>query len=166
MADFSARYGLPFVQSGQAQKEVIHNAAIAPLDALLCLVVESRTLLVPPAVSSTGGAWIVGPGASGAWSGQSGKIAILDASGWSYVVPPGGALAFIRAEGVIAFRLSGVWQGDAWPAKGLSVGGRTMLAATPIAHTPPAGGTVIDAEARAGLAAVVNALRAVGLIAA
>lgn len=163
MADFSARYGLPFLQSGQAQKEMTHNEAIPAIDALLYLVVESRTLSTPPAALSTDAAWIVGGNATGEWTGHSDEVAIRDASGWSFVTPSDGCLVFIRAEAVFAFRLAGTWHGDAWPAKGLAIGGRTLLAAAPVALAPPIGGTVIDAEARAGLAAVVDTLRAMGL---
>lgn len=165
MADFSARYALPFMQSGQAQKEVTHNSAVAALDALLCLTVESRTLTTPPATSPGTTAWIVAAGATGAWAGHSGHAAIFDASGWSFVVPPDGCLAFIRAEAVFAYCLAGTWHADAWPARALVIGGRTMLAAVPVVIPTPAGGSVIDVEARAGLAAVLTTLRAMGLVA-
>jgi hypothetical protein len=51
MADKSARYALSLLHSRQAQKEVTHNGAIAGIDALLHLAVESRALSTQPAVS-------------------------------------------------------------------------------------------------------------------
>ena len=164
MTDKSARYALPLLQSGQAQKEVTHNGAIAGIDALLHLAVENRALSTPPAVPIVPGCWIVGNAAAGGWAGQSGKLAVLDAAGWSFVVPRDGCLAFIRDEGVFAWYATGTWRSDAWPVHALLVGGRTLLGATPGVVASPVGGSVIDVEARASLVALVGALRAMGLV--
>ncbi|MFC5421815.1 DUF2793 domain-containing protein [Bosea eneae] len=43
------RLGLPLLAAGQAQKHVTHNDALMRLDALVHLVVSSRTQTVPPA---------------------------------------------------------------------------------------------------------------------
>ncbi|QYE33705.1 DUF2793 domain-containing protein [Polymorphobacter sp. PAMC 29334] len=165
MAEVSARYAFALLQSGQAQKEITHNSAIAAIDALLHLAVESRTLAAPPAGATSPASWIVCSVATGAWSGRAGQIAILDAGGWSFVVPRDGCLAYVRDEGVYAVCVGGVWNGAAWPVRALSVNGRTMLAVTPIALAGAAGGTIIDTEARAELAALTSAMRAMGLVA-
>lgn len=166
MAELSARYGLPLLQSGQAQKEVTHNSAIAAIDALLHLAVESRVLTALPAAAASPGAWIVAAGATGAWAGHSGQIAILDAGGWSFVVPRDGCLAYVRDESVFAVSMGGSWHADAWPVRALSVNGRTMFATAPIALAAPSGGTVIDVQARAALVALTAAMRAMGLVTA
>nr|WP_295661304.1 DUF2793 domain-containing protein [Polymorphobacter sp.] len=165
MAELSARYALPLLQSGQAQKEITHNGAIAAIDALLHLAVESRVLAAPPAGVGPPGGWIVAGGAFGLWAGRSGQIAILDAGGWSFVVPRDGCLAYVRDEGLFAVCIGGTWHADAWPARALSVNGRTMLATTPIALAGASGGAVVDVEARAALAALTSAMRAMGLVA-
>lgn len=165
MAEQSARYALPLLQSGQAQKEVTHNTALTAIDALIHLAVESRTLTAPPPTPLDPGSWIVTAGATGVWAGRGGQIAVFDAGGWSFVDPRDGCLAFVRDEGVFAVRIGGSWRADAWPVRALSVGGRTMLAATPAALSPPAGGAVIDVEARATLLELTNLLRGMGIIA-
>lgn len=166
MAEQTARYALPLLQSGQAQKEVTHNTAVATIDALLHLAVESRTLTAPPVAPLDPGNWIVSAGATGAWSGRTGHVAVLDAGAWSFVSPRDGCLAYVRDEGVFAVRIDGAWHGEAWPVRALTVGGRTMLAATPVALSMPTGGAVIDAEARAAIGILTAALRAMGLVAA
>jgi len=165
MAERSARYALPLLQSGQAQKEVTHNTALAAIDALLHLAVASRMLNTPPASPSDPGSWIVAAGATGAWSGRVGQIAVFDGGGWSFVGPRDGCLAYVIDEGIFAVRRAGAWHGDAWPVRALSVDGRTMLAVPPPALVAPSGGSVIDTEARAAVAALTAALRAMGLIA-
>ncbi len=165
MAEASARYALALLQSGQAQKEVTHNSAVAAIDSLLHLAVESRMLAAPPAAASFPGGWIVAGAATGAWAGRTGQIAFLDAGGWSFVAPRDGCLAFVRDEGVFAVSAGGSWHGDAWPVKALTVNGRTMLAVAPVALAGVAGGTVIDVEARAALATLTAAMRVMGLVA-
>ena len=72
----TTRYGLPLLQSGQAQKEITHNEAVGRIDALLHLVVESRRAAVPGATNGT--ASIVAAGAVGIFAGQVGQIAVCD----------------------------------------------------------------------------------------
>ncbi len=166
MAERSARYALPLLQSGQAQKEVTHNTALAAVDALLHLAVVSRTLTAPPAAPVDPGCWIVAAGATGIWTGHAGDIAAFDAGGWSFISPRDGCLAFVIDEGVFAVRSEGAWRADTWPVRALSVGGRTMLAVPPSALAAPVGGAVVDTEVRAAVAALTAALRAMGLVAA
>lgn len=165
MADTSERYALPLLQSGQAQKEVTHNSALARIDAFLHLAVESRVATAPPATPPEPGAWIVAAGATGTWAGHDGALALLDAAGWSFAVPRDGCVAFVRDEGVFAVRAGGVWRSDAWPVRGLAIGGRTLLASVPVTVAPASGGIVIDVEARAAIAALTAAMRAMGLVA-
>jgi hypothetical protein len=66
---------LPYILASQAQKHVTHNEAIRALDCLVQLSVESRVLTSPPASPADGSRYVVAAGASGDWTGQSGKIA-------------------------------------------------------------------------------------------
>lgn len=164
MSETTERYLLPLLQAGQAQKEVSHNTAIAGIDALLHLAVESRTLATPPDAPPAA-AWIVGDGPAGIWSGRAGQIAVHDAAGWSYVVPRDGCIAFVKDAGVFAVRIGGTWVADGWPVRALRIGGRLVLAGEPAALPAVAGGTVVDVQARAAIAAITTALRAMGLAA-
>ncbi|MGI4877439.1 MAG: DUF2793 domain-containing protein [Janthinobacterium lividum] len=165
MAETTGRYLLPLLQSGQAQKEVTHNQAVAGVDALLHLAVASRTHAAPPAGPQAPAAWIVGAAATGIWSGRAGELALFDDAGWSYVAPRDGCLAYVRDEGVFAVYAEGNWLDDAWPAKGLLIGGRRLLSAEPTAILQVSGGSVVDVQARATIAAMLNALQTMGLVA-
>jgi hypothetical protein len=76
MIEQSARFALPFLLPGQAQKEAYHNEALTILDGVVHAAVEGAPLAVPPESPTAGQSWIVGAGASGAWSGQAQKLAI------------------------------------------------------------------------------------------
>jgi len=82
MADESNRWDLPFIVSGQAQKEVTHNEALARIDALLHPVVEAVGLVAPPVAPLPGQGWIIGAGATGDWSGHDGALALSSENGW------------------------------------------------------------------------------------
>lgn len=57
----SPRLGLPYLVSGQAQKEVTHNDALNGLDFLVQLNVLDRDLNTPPASPTEGDTYIIGP---------------------------------------------------------------------------------------------------------
>lgn len=164
MADLTDRYAL-LLAAGQAQKEVTHNAAVAAIDALLHLAVVSRTATTPPVAPAAGSAWIVGPSPTGAWAGAAGRIAVFDASGWSFVAPRAGCLAYVVDDGLFAVFTATGWAADAWPVAAIAVDGRRLLAARPATLADASGGTVVDTEARAAIAALTDALRAMGLVA-
>ncbi|UWF67371.1 MULTISPECIES: phage tail protein [unclassified Brucella] len=52
--------------------------------------VISMTEAAPPATPSIGDVYVVPIGATGAWSGQAGKIAEYTSAGWGVIVPPDG----------------------------------------------------------------------------
>jgi hypothetical protein len=90
MTETSARFALPFLQPGQAQKEVYHNEALALLDIAVQAAVQSADVAVPPDSPATGSCWIVAAGATGAWAGRSGTIAGWTSGGWRFVEPSEG----------------------------------------------------------------------------
>lgn len=57
------------------------------VDALLHGQIQTRTLSAPPGSPTDGQMWLVGSGATGAWAGQTGKLAIRHAGGWFFVTP-------------------------------------------------------------------------------
>ena len=164
MPDTADRYALPLMQTGQGQKDVTYNDAMTRIDALLQLAAEG-TRGTPPAVPAAGECWIVGAGATGSWAGSDNRIATFTSAGWLSIVPHDGCLAWMKDAGVFAVFRNGGWHSEAWPAKAVAIGGRTMLSGAVAAVATPAGGAVIDIEARSTLTAVLAALRALGLLA-
>ncbi len=147
------RFGLPLLVHGQGQKDVTHNEAIAGIDVLLHGQIESAGLLRPPAGAAVGAAWLVGTPAEAEWSGRDGQIAHLSAAGWRFF-PPATGLALWNAAIGRCQRFDGMnWRLDPKPAL-----------AVPAAPSV-SGGTTVDAEARAALAAIVTRLIELGVFA-
>lgn len=69
---------LPFLAAGQAQKHVTLNEIAEILDTAAHLSILNRTLDTPPSSPMAGARYLLPPGATGAWQGQSGKIASLE----------------------------------------------------------------------------------------
>lgn len=132
------RLGLPYLFAGQAQKEAFVNEAHSLIDALLHCAVESETA-TPPAAPLDGQSWLVGAAPTGVWSGQGGKIACRQGGNWLFVAPRAGMRLFNRASGQDVR-----YSGSAW--------------LSPVTPALPTGGTVIDTQARAAIAAIVDAL--------
>jgi hypothetical protein len=119
------RLALPAIEAAQAQKHVTHNEALVLLDALVQLTVESRTLTAPPDTPVEGAAYIPASGATGAWSGWDGQIAVYNA-GWLRIVPVPGLKTWVREERLTFTYEDGVWRdGIALTANG----GRVTLRA-------------------------------------
>ena len=157
------RYRLPLLAAAQAQKEVTHNEALLAIDRIMQLAVQSRAANVPPASPQPGSNYIVADGGSGAWAGQSGRIASYDGYGWTFTEPLPGCLAWVVDEGVFAVFASG-WSSGGWPVVALNIAGRRVLGAAPVSISAPAGGINVDAEARTAIAALATALRAQGIV--
>lgn len=102
--------GLPYLQAAQAQKHVTVNEALARLDGLALLTVQSQSVATPPAVVIDGLAYAVPPGAVGGWSGQDGKLAIGRNGGWDFVLPQRGWKALILDEGMQALHDGTAWR--------------------------------------------------------
>jgi hypothetical protein len=163
MSETTTRFGLPFILPGQAQKELFHNEALALVDAALHVAVEGAPLDVPPDSPALGQAWLVGAGATGAWSGRSGSIATWTSGGWRFIAPVPGMLAWNRAEGHFLFWTGGSWTQGELPVGSLTVGGKKVVGERQPAVPSPSGGTIIDEEARAAIAALTATLKSHGL---
>ncbi len=149
----TGRFGLPLLVFGQGQKDVTHNEAVMAIDCLLHLHVEGAGLERPPASPQPGSAWLVGAPAEDAWVGQEGRIACYTSAGWRFFTPATG-LAVWNAELGRSQRFDGVaWRLDPKPA--------LVVPPAPSAE----GGSVVDAEARAAIASVVERLRDLGFFA-
>lgn len=100
---------LPLIAAAQAQKHVTHNEALALLDALTQLSVLDRDRTAPPTAPAEGARHLVAAGATGAFAGQEGRIALFDAGAWRFLVPKAGWHAHVLAEQVLL-----VFDGTAW----------------------------------------------------
>jgi hypothetical protein len=109
MSDVSPILSLPYIQPSQAQKHVTHNEALRVLDALVQLVVLDHTLTTAPTAASEGDAYLVAPGAGGAWAGQGDHIAVWVDAGWQYHPPKEGWRAWSVGPGFGLIHLAGVW---------------------------------------------------------
>ena len=111
--DFTDNLELPYIMPSQAQKHVTHNEAIGILDALVQLAVVTRGLALPPASPANGSCFIVGSGASEAWSGQDNSIAHRLDGAWSFYPPRQGHLCHVADEDQFVY-----WDGSDWARLG------------------------------------------------
>jgi len=102
---------LPELIVGQAGKELTHNQALAVLDQLAQAVVVDKDLTAPPGSPANGSMYIVSAGATGAWSGQSGKLAywLTTVSAWTFITPADGWSVWVTDEDVRYERKAGAW---------------------------------------------------------
>lgn len=129
--------------AGQSQKEVTVNEALLLADLLLHPAVEGMAD-TPPSAPASGQCWIVGPAPAGAFSGKSGQVAAWSEGGWRFITPFPGLRVHDKASGAQRF-FNGAWQGVVAPAA-------------------PAGGAVIDVQARAAVASLVALLQTAGIL--
>nr|WP_278437118.1 phage tail protein [Brucella anthropi] len=66
------------------------NVTLQRLNRLPWFPILSMTLATPPTTPSVGDVFLVPTGATGAWSGQAGKIAEYTSAGWGVISPPDG----------------------------------------------------------------------------
>lgn len=160
----TVRHALPLLSAGQAQKEVAHNEALLIADFMLNPVAEELGRDTPPQAPDVGRAWILGAAPEGAWSGRAGQIACWTAGGWRFVAPFEGLHIWVRATGLWAVRGSAGWTTGIMNATAVHIGGARVLGERQPIIADPAGGGVIDDQARAAIIAILDALRAHGLI--
>lgn len=140
----SRNLGLPFLFAGQSQKEFFINHALTVIDGLLqhCIVGAAAE---PPTGSHDGDCYLVASPALQVWEGRENHIAMLVGGDWQFIAPVDGAMIYDRQLNQYRHFKNG-WQSA-----------QISSAAT--------GGAVIDAEARALLAELIDALGRLGLVA-
>lgn len=110
MSHSSPLLALPFIQPSQAQKHVTHNEALRILDAVVQLRVLSFGALTPPGAPAAGDVHALGAGATGEWAGQDGRLALWDGTGWAFIAPAEGWLAWDAAAGEPRVLTDGAWR--------------------------------------------------------
>ncbi|MEM0945802.1 MAG: DUF2793 domain-containing protein [Pseudomonadota bacterium] len=98
----TVKLGLPLVEASQAQKHVTVNEALARVDTLTQLTFVSRSVGAAPIDETDGAAYWVPAGATGAWEGRDGRVALWLNQGWTYLTPATGWRAWIADEGAPA----------------------------------------------------------------
>lgn len=137
------RHALPMLAAGQAQKEFFVNEAFARIDALLHPVIEGQAS-DPPAAPQPGQNWLVTGSGTGDWTGRDGSLANWDGFQWTYLAPAAGMLVYDGATGErLCFRQT--WKRAERP-------------------TAPAGGAVVDTEARAAIGALLDLFATLAMI--
>lgn len=101
---------LPLVQAAQAQKHVTVNEALARLDGLVLLVLQSQGVTTPPVAATDGLAYAVPLGGVNEWAGQDGKLAVRRNGGWDFVTPLRGWRALVLDEGMQAIHDGTLWR--------------------------------------------------------
>ncbi len=141
----TARLGLPLLSVAQAAKEMTVNEALTMLDAAIQPIVEGESN-APPGSPTPGQGWLVGSGATGAFAGHAGAIAVWTAGGWRFLMLSEGAMVWRRDISLIARRTASVWQSG-------------------VAVSLPSGGSTVDTQARAAIESVLARMRDFGIIA-
>lgn len=143
LPDATPRLGLPFLFSGQSQRELFVNEAFFRLDMLVHAEVKGIGS-DPPTAPVPGDCWIVGPNPSAAWAGQVHALAGWTGTGWIFQQPHSGMAVWDTGAGR-RLRWAGSWTASTAPAA-------------------PSGGTVVDAEARAAIVALLAVLTNTGIL--
>ena len=118
----SPDFGIPWIDSGQAQPDVTHNRALLVIQAMLSGALD-RGINTPPGSPTTGDVYIIGSApVAGAWSGRANCVTIWDGAAWRFV--PGNTSAGTpitmgaRQEGMRIWvndeNTYYIWSGTAW----------------------------------------------------
>ena len=164
MSDTTARLDLPFILPGQTQKELFHNEALTRLDIAVHAAVEGEPLAAPPATPAEGQCWLVGSGATGAWAGKDGSLAGWTSGGWRFVAPTAGMSVWNRLAGMPTRWTGNSWRTGELAGTSLVIAGKKVVGERQPDVPSPSGGSIIDQEARAAIAALTATLKSHGLI--
>jgi hypothetical protein len=90
--------------NGSSNVSAAYNDSMQKIDAVLPLVVQTMALTAPPATV------LADIGATGAWAGQAGKIALCTAADvWAFIAAPPRTSAYNEADGLYYRLDGGVW---------------------------------------------------------
>ena len=136
------RHGLPLLFSAQAQKEIVVNEAFARIDTLLHLAVSGERN-EPPVDPAEGACWLIGSEPTGAWADSAGAITCFTSGDWLMLSSRSGMRCFDIETGETLLYVDG-WVRPGRPQS-------------------PAGGEVVDAEARQAIDDLIDSLATLGI---
>jgi len=112
MASTDPNLGLTYGWTlGESGWNASMDANLKRLGAVVGLSVKGRYMTAPPGSPASGDRYIIPSGATGAWSGKTGQIAVYIGGTWEYYVPKVGWLAYIEDEAVLS-----VYKANGWSA--------------------------------------------------
>ena len=164
MMSATARFAIPLLAAGQAQKELYHNEAVQTLETLVSPAVEEGPRVSPPAAPVIGACYILAASPTGAWAGKPLNLAAYTSGGWRFVSPIEGLTAFVRSSSVWATFRSGAWELGVLRGSNVTIAGQQVVGGRAAAIPAPSGGGVVDVEARASIGQILTTLRQHGLI--
>jgi hypothetical protein len=147
-----------------SHKPYVHFYATQTLDILVCGAIEEPPRAMPPAAPAPGACYIIGESATDAWAEKTNFVAAWTASGWRFAPPFEGLSLYERTSGTWATFRDGAWELGVVSGSSVQVGGQQVVGPRGLAIASPAGGSVVDVEARSAVDAVLNTLRQHGLI--
>lgn len=139
-SSMTPRFSLPLLALGQANKELFHNEALILLDFLVNPSVQA--VHDDPSTLSPleGEAWLIGEDPIGEWALKTNQIAFWTGGGWRFVEPNEHAELFVSNV-----HETGVFIDNIWVFHGII--------------EKPAGGSIVDMEARQAIDSILDALR-------
>lgn len=158
------RLVLPMIAAGQAQKELFHNEALQVLDVLVAAAIEGPPLASPPTSPVIGSCYLIAASPTGEWTGHAQKLAAYTSGGWRFIAPRDGMEALVRSSGTTAAYRNGSWEIGTLSGSQVTIDGDKVVGARGPAIAAPAGGTVVDPEARAAIGEILVRMREHGLI--
>ncbi len=82
-----ARFALPLIAPGHAQKEVYHNEALTAIDAVLHACVENVRGPIHRLSRRKEESWLVAGSATGAWVSRDDSLVTWTGGGWRFAAP-------------------------------------------------------------------------------
>ena len=147
-----------------AARSILSLGALQILDTLVVPAVEEGSRASPPASPAIGACYIVAASPTGAWVGKQQNLAAYSSGGWRFIAPIEGMTAYVRSSSVWAVYRTGAWELGILRGSNVTIGGQQVIGARSSAIAEPAGGSVVDTEARSAVGQILSALRLHGLI--
>jgi hypothetical protein len=102
--------GAPELTEGQVAPETTVNEQIRWMEqGAHAFSIKDKDLTAAPGAPADGDAYIVAAGATGTWSGKDGKIAFRMSTGWLYITPKEGMIAWAQDEDAPYYYTGAAW---------------------------------------------------------
>src|SRR5687768_2301688 len=148
-----------------AGPNIMSPGSLTIFDLCVGAAVDGYLVETPPASPAVGACYVLGPSPTGPWAAHGLALAGYTSGGWRFIAPVEGLTAFVKASGQFATYNGGSWELGQLRGARLSIGGNQVVGPRQAAVVDATGGSTIDMEARAAIAAILDRLRQHGLIA-